>query len=223
MSKEDIDLLEKVIRIGKKWSEISRITPGRTENGVKNRFNSLMKKWLKKHSYSSSIEEEVIVSELYKSLIDCQSKTESESRKNELEMAISRNQTLSKRVFHIEELRKKQEFNLLFELLKSDIGNSNVSDTEKIKLCGSMKRDPNMIERLSEKKIHFEIPLKTEDNEKEPVTNSSANAGAGMGGMFPSIFNMNAWMMQQQMMMMNMMMTQNFTRNMMMNGLIKQE
>ena len=224
LSKEDIDLLEKVIRIGKKWSEISRITPGRTENGVKNRFNSLMKKWLKKHSYSLSTEEEVIVSELYKSLIDCQSKTEAESRKNELEMAISRNQTLSKRVFHIEELRKKQEFNLLFELLKSDIGNSNVQDNEKIKLCGSMKRDPNMIDRLPEKKIHVEIPLKTEDKEKEPVTNC-ANAGAGMGGMFPSsIFNMNTWMMQQQMMMMmNMMMTQNLTRNMMMNGLIKQE
>ena len=222
LSKEDIDLLEKVIRIGKKWSEISRITPGRTENGVKNRFNSLMKKWLKKHSYSSSTEEEVVVSELYKSLIDFQSKTESENRKNELEMAISRNQTLNKRVFHIEELRKKQEFNLLFELLKSDIGKSNVPDNEKIKLCGSMKRDQSMFERLPEKKIHAEIPLKTEDKEKEAVTNS-AIAEAGMGGIFPSIFNMNAWMMQQQMMMMNMMMTQTLTRNMMMNGLIKQE
>ena len=210
-----------MIRVGKKWSEISRITPGRTENGVKNRFNSLMKKWLKKHSYPPSTEEDLIVSELYKSLLDSQTKTEKENRKNELEMAISRNQTLSKRVFHIEELRKKQEFNLLFELLKNDIGNSGVVDSEKIKLCGSLKRDAEILDKLPEKTIHVEeVPVKKEDIGKEQTNN--INGGVNMS-VFPSFFNMNAFMMQQQMMMMNMMMTQSLTRNLMMNGLMKQE
>ena len=33
-----------VKEIGKKWSEIAKKLLGRTENGVKNRFNSLIKK-----------------------------------------------------------------------------------------------------------------------------------------------------------------------------------
>ena len=40
---EDNKLLELVTTIGNKWSEISRCIIGRTENNVKNRYNSLMK------------------------------------------------------------------------------------------------------------------------------------------------------------------------------------
>jgi len=41
---EDVILLKGILEKGKKWSEISKSLPGRTENSVKNRFNSLVKK-----------------------------------------------------------------------------------------------------------------------------------------------------------------------------------
>lgn len=41
---EDITLLKKQQSMGNKWSEIAKCIPGRTENSVKNRFNSLAKK-----------------------------------------------------------------------------------------------------------------------------------------------------------------------------------
>ena len=39
--------MEYAKEFGKKWSEIARKLHGRTENGVKNRFNSMMKKMRK--------------------------------------------------------------------------------------------------------------------------------------------------------------------------------
>lgn len=43
--KEDMDLMRLIQEKGKKWSEISKCIPtSRTENAVKNRFNSLIKK-----------------------------------------------------------------------------------------------------------------------------------------------------------------------------------
>lgn len=224
-----------MIRIGKKWSEISRITPGRTENGVKNRFNSLMKKWAKQHNFQSAIEEDLIISGVYKNLLNNQSKKEEgECQKNELEMSISRNQNMNKKVCHVEELRKKHEFNLLFELLKCDIGNANGMNNEKIKFCENVKQDLGNFEKMDEKKKkHLEneaVNLKMEEKEKEPnsfqingnLTNS--NCGVGMG-MFQNNFGINQtinpWLMQQYMM--NLMIQQTLTRNLMMNGLIKQE
>ena len=41
---EDIKLLICAKQNGKKWSDIAKTLSGRNENGVKNRFNSLMKK-----------------------------------------------------------------------------------------------------------------------------------------------------------------------------------
>lgn len=40
---EDIQILEKRLMIGNKWSEIIKEMPGRTENNVKNRFNMMFK------------------------------------------------------------------------------------------------------------------------------------------------------------------------------------
>ena len=40
---EDIQILEKRLLIGNKWSEIIKDMPGRTENNVKNRFNMMFK------------------------------------------------------------------------------------------------------------------------------------------------------------------------------------
>ncbi|KAJ1462701.1 Homeodomain-like protein, partial [Pelagophyceae sp. CCMP2097] len=43
---EDAVLLDAQQRVGNKWSEIARLLPGRAENAVKNRFNSLITKRL---------------------------------------------------------------------------------------------------------------------------------------------------------------------------------
>ncbi|OMJ77478.1 hypothetical protein SteCoe_22914 [Stentor coeruleus] len=40
---EDLILLKEFKNIGKKWSSISKVLSGRTENAVKNRWNTLMK------------------------------------------------------------------------------------------------------------------------------------------------------------------------------------
>lgn len=41
---EDITILQRVLEVGKKWSDISKYLSGRNENSVKNRFFSLIKK-----------------------------------------------------------------------------------------------------------------------------------------------------------------------------------
>lgn len=43
-AKEDLHLLRLQNDIGNKWAEISKHIEGRTENQVKNRFNSMIKK-----------------------------------------------------------------------------------------------------------------------------------------------------------------------------------
>lgn len=51
---EDIKLLNLKQNIGNKWSVIAKELPGRTENGVKNRWNSLIKKAKRDYSLMNS-------------------------------------------------------------------------------------------------------------------------------------------------------------------------
>ena len=41
---EDRLIMEAVAELGTKWAEISKRLPGRSDNAVKNRFNSAMRK-----------------------------------------------------------------------------------------------------------------------------------------------------------------------------------
>lgn len=62
-AEEDLSLLTKQKIIGNKWSEIVKFLPGRTENMVKNRFNTLAKqKREEKRNISIKALDEVIVS-----------------------------------------------------------------------------------------------------------------------------------------------------------------
>jgi len=53
-NEEDSELMKLVLNVGKKWSEISKLLPGRNENAVKNRFFSLLRKEKKKQNLGKS-------------------------------------------------------------------------------------------------------------------------------------------------------------------------
>ena len=44
-NREDVIMLREYLRQGKKWNEIAKILPGRTEMSIKNRWTSLLKKY----------------------------------------------------------------------------------------------------------------------------------------------------------------------------------
>jgi hypothetical protein len=52
-------LLEKQQIMGNKWAEISKEIPGRTENQVKNRFNSLLKKLREEKTFQTNQKESI--------------------------------------------------------------------------------------------------------------------------------------------------------------------
>ncbi len=57
--KEDIELFERYLEFPQKWSKISKILRGRTDNSIKNRFNKLIKlEKLKKSLYEKDPDEE---------------------------------------------------------------------------------------------------------------------------------------------------------------------
>ncbi|CDW82128.1 myb-like dna-binding domain containing protein [Stylonychia lemnae] len=53
--KEDLLLLEKQKQIGNQWAQIAKEIPGRTENQVKNRFNSMLKKIREEKTFKSEV------------------------------------------------------------------------------------------------------------------------------------------------------------------------
>ena len=57
---EDVALLQEQRAKGNKWSKIARALPGRTENAVKNRFHSLLKRAKQTYSQESAVDEEVV-------------------------------------------------------------------------------------------------------------------------------------------------------------------
>lgn len=208
------------------------MTPGRTENGVKNRFNSLMKKWFKKHQYPATEQEDTIIGDLYKSLLASQSNPQEQKKHVDSDMSVSQHKhSNTKKTVCIDELKKKQDFNLLFELLKADLGTSNnvnstlFSDQKKnIALIHQM--DINDLEKSIKKEpiiIRKEEPvIKRENNatlykarDIYGYQMNTMNMGISMNPAYNSI-----WMQQY---MMNTMLQQAAFNNAMMANLLKHE
>lgn len=201
------------------------MTPGRTENGVKNRFNSLMKKWFKRHHYPTTTEEETIISELYKNLLAVQSSSPQDQKRREDPDIIANQQKqsniLTKKTVSIDELKKKQEFNLLFELLKADLdlgtinGNATIFSDQKKNIAFTHQTDIKNLEKICRKEEPVII-------KKENVVYNEGNIGYQLNkmsmGINPAFTPI--WMQQY---MMNVMFQQAVFNNAMMSSLLKQE
>lgn len=133
--------MNKVLQKNKKWSEISREITGRTENAVKNRFNSMMKKWEITKKYDESIPESTKIQELYDNFIE-KSKNEFYNRqRNNILLVASFKKTNpygSKKRFHLKDVLAKNNTNLLFELIESE--NKQKSKDQKEVITTDLKR-----------------------------------------------------------------------------------
>jgi hypothetical protein len=74
---EDLNLLRLQQNLGKSWSHIAQKLPGRTENSVKNRWNSLVKRGRKDLRLENAPVDEVArqVTALLEGLKECNSET----------------------------------------------------------------------------------------------------------------------------------------------------
>lgn len=114
---EDIALLAKVLEKNKRWAAIAREIAGRTENGVKNRFNSLLRKWSRVKKYAENVSENAKIRELHRFFVE-KSQEECENfRKNG--QNIRKNQGLLGKKHHFKEIIAENGHNLLRELTQS--------------------------------------------------------------------------------------------------------
>lgn len=121
---EDLKLFELVLKHGKKWAEISRIITGRTENGVKNRYNSMLKKWMRMKTnnpmtkLNKNIEKKILASLLQKK--NC-NQNKAYIPREKYSFIGRRYYNQDDRRLSLEELVKKNENNNMFLELKKSI------------------------------------------------------------------------------------------------------
>lgn len=130
-----------------------------------------MRKWMRAHSYTEETEENTIIKDLYQSFLERKNSGEDlNTGKLEETSEIFRkyshhnSQKSNKKVSHLEEIKKKPSFNLLYELLKNDISKGEIK-----KESNFVKIEDNSARQHEEKNkfISFNVP----QQQQPPVFN----------------------------------------------------
>lgn len=69
-------MLERIEEVGKKWSQVAKKLPGRTENAIKNRFNSLIRTEKRKYFEENKNVEELNFSSALNAVFDTSAQEE---------------------------------------------------------------------------------------------------------------------------------------------------
>lgn len=118
--KEDIKLIEAIQKYGKKWCDVSKVLCGRTENGVKNRYNSLIIRWTKiRKSKCSKETEEGKMMQIYQNLLLQLNDAELMQIQNQKRMNMIVSLKKGKAFHRLEEIKSTPQINLLYEILES--------------------------------------------------------------------------------------------------------
>jgi len=153
-TKDDIFLLECIEEVGKKWSQVAKRLPGRTENSIKNRYNSLIRIEKRKYLEENKEREDLNFSSALSAVFD------STSEEEKLEQCL-----------FITLLQRLRKFNNSKKVKTVTTDPELSSDTTTNASINTQPATPEKVEAL--KSYNLSI-LNTSSNFQQPIPNSQA-------------------------------------------------